>query len=186
MDTFSFKSISSSVKNWWALLLLGVVYVVLGIWTVITPFAAYLSLSLLFSISILFTGFIEISFSISNRKILDGWGWYFAGGLFNIIVGILVIRQPALTAIIFASFIGFLMMFTGIRAIGTALDIRNYKGSNWGWLLMFGILTIIFSFFIVGNIVFGTITIVVTTALALLSAGAFYIALSLRLKKLHM
>ena len=185
MDTLPFKTISSSVKNWWVLLLLGVVYVVLGIWTVITPFAAYLSLSVLFSISMLFTGFIEISFSVSNRKKLDGWGWYFAGGCFNILVGILVLRHPALTAAIFAFFIGFLMMFTGIRAIGTALDIKNYKGSNWGWLLAFGILTIIFSFFIIGNIVFGIITLVVTTALALLSAGAFYIALSLRMKKLH-
>jgi uncharacterized membrane protein HdeD (DUF308 family) len=94
MDTFSFKTISSSVKSWRVLLLLGVVYVVLGIWTVIAPFAAYLSLSLLFSISMLFTGFIEISFPISNRK---NWmaGMVFAGGFFNILVGILVIRHAA-------------------------------------------------------------------------------------------
>ncbi len=185
MEQSSFKKDLTVVKNWWVLLIVGLVYIALGIWTFSTPVITYLSLSLLFASALLFFGVLEIYFSIANQEKLNGWGWYLVGGIFDIILGVMIFRYPGLTAFIFAFFVGFWLMFAGIRAIGTALEVRTYTASAWGWFLLIGILLLIFSFFIIWNPIFGSMGLVMMTSLALLSAGIYNILLSLRIRRLH-
>ncbi len=186
MEQSSFNKVSSAVKNWWVLLIIGLVYAGLGVWTFLTPAVTYLSLSILFATALLFFGALELYFSLANRKKLSGRGWYLAGGILNIILSIMVFRYPGLTALIFTFFVGFWLMFAGIRAIGTALELRTYTTTSyWGWLLLFGILMAAFSFFITGNPVFGSMGLVMMTSLALLSAGIYNILLSFRMRRFH-
>ena len=187
MEQSSLRKVYSAINNWWVLLIIGLIYIVLGIWTFLTPVITYLSLSMLFATALLFFGALEIYFSLTNRKKLDGWGWYLAGGILNIILSILIFRYPGLTAIIFAFFVGFWFMFAGIRAIGTAIELRTYqeyyRGISWWWFLLLGILMVTFAFFIIGNPVFGSFGLVLMTSLALLTAGIYNIILALRIKK---
>ncbi|HET7002317.1 MAG TPA: hypothetical protein VFI33_13435, partial [Puia sp.] len=55
-----FKEIKEAVKYWWLLLLTGLILVAVGIWVFRSPATAYLSLSILFGVSILTIGFFEI------------------------------------------------------------------------------------------------------------------------------
>ena len=48
-------------------------------------------LSVIFSISMLISGIIEIIFSISNRRGISSWGWYLAGGIIDLILGIYLV-----------------------------------------------------------------------------------------------
>jgi uncharacterized membrane protein HdeD (DUF308 family) len=70
----TFKSIKDAINHWYLLLILGIIFIVTGIWAIITPAATYLSLAILFSVAFFVTGILEIIFSISYRKQLDGWG----------------------------------------------------------------------------------------------------------------
>ena len=57
-----FDELQYEVKNWWMSLLLGILYVVVAISLMFAPFSGYAVLSILFSISMLFSGLLEISF----------------------------------------------------------------------------------------------------------------------------
>lgn len=51
-----FDELQYEVKNWWMSLLLGILYVVVAISLMFAPFSGYAVLSILFSISMLFSG----------------------------------------------------------------------------------------------------------------------------------
>ena len=82
-----FDELQYEVKNWWMSLLLGILYVVVAISLMFAPFSGYAVLSILFSISMLFSGLLEISFAVSNRKNVSSWGWYLAGGIIDMVLG---------------------------------------------------------------------------------------------------
>ena len=89
-----FNEIKHSVKNWWTSLLLGIVYIIVALWLMFSPLSSYVALSIVFSISMLISGILEIIFSLSNRKGVPSWGWYLVGGIIDLILGIYLIAYP--------------------------------------------------------------------------------------------
>ena len=179
------KTVRNSVKNWYILLIVGLIFLGAGIYCFVSPAESYLALALLFGWSFLISGAIEIVFSISNRDELENWGWTLIFGILTFLVGILLLARPGITMITLAFSLGLLVMFRSIGAISFALDLRNYaENSGWGTLLFFGILGVIFSFLLLWNPAFAGLTIVIWTGLALVTAGIFSIYLSLKLRKL--
>ena len=86
-----FNEIQHSVKNWWTSLLLGIVYIIVALWLMFSPVSSYIALSIIFSVSMLFSGILEIIFAISNKKGVPSWGWYVVGGIIDLILGIYLI-----------------------------------------------------------------------------------------------
>ena len=73
-----FDELQQEVKNWWISLILGILYVIVAISLMFSPLSGYAVLSILFSVSMLFSGLLEISFAVSNRRRVSSWGWYLA------------------------------------------------------------------------------------------------------------
>lgn len=84
-----------------------------------------------------------------------------------------------------AFYIGFVILFRSVSAIGFAMDIKRYGNKNWVVLLILGILGSIFSFILIWNPLFAGMSVVVLIALSFMFAGLFSIFLSLQLRKLH-
>ena len=63
-----FDELQQEVKNWWISLILGILYVIVAISLMFSPLSGYAVLSILFSVSMLFSGLLEISFAVSNRR----------------------------------------------------------------------------------------------------------------------
>lgn len=179
------KTIRASVKYWWLSLVLGVFYIMLALWVFSTPLASYLALSVIFSLFMLVSGLMEIIFAVSNRQHLDAWGWFLTAGILDFAFGFLLMSYPGLSMAILPLFVAFWLMFKGISAIATSLDLRSYGVTQWGWILLLGIVVVLFSFLIIARPVIGGLSIVYTTGVCLLFAGIFRIALSLKLKSLH-
>ena len=78
-----FDELQQEVKNWWISLILGILYVIVAISLMFSPLSGYAVLSILFSVSMLFSGLLEISFAVSNRRRVSSWGWYLAGGIID-------------------------------------------------------------------------------------------------------
>ncbi len=181
----SLKTVRNSVKNWYILLIVGLIFLGTGIYCFVSPAESFLALALMFGWSFLISGAIEIVFSISNRDELENWGWTLIFGILTFLVGMLLLARPEITMITLAFSLGFLVMFRSIGAISFALDLRNYGDkTGWGTLLLFGILGVLFSFLLLWNPDFAGMTIVFWVGLALVSAGIFSIYLSLKLRKL--
>jgi uncharacterized membrane protein HdeD (DUF308 family) len=174
----------SIVKNWWVFLLSGILLIVGSIYVFITPVESYVALAWLFSVLVLANGISYVYFSISNHKELEGWGWYLAGGIFEIILGVVLIYYPDLSIMMLPLFVGFWFMFRGAQIIAASLDLKKYGFLDWGWLMLFGIALTIMSFFMILDPLFGFFNVVWLTSLALLLLGVSNIMISLKLKKI--
>lgn len=184
MATTILTSVESSVKNWWISLLLGVLYIIAGVWVFQTPLASYVSLSIVFSVFIFISGISQITFSISSKNEIEGWGWYLAGGILDLIIGLLLITHPIMTMTILPFYVGFWLLLQGFMAIGLSFQFKSIDTSNWGWLLFLGIMTLLFAFLLLANPIFAGLSIVYMTAFAFIFAGISRIFLAFGLKKI--
>ena len=140
-----FNEIQHSVKNWWASLLLGIVYIIVALWLMFAPLSSYVALSIVFSISMLISGILEILFAVSNRKGVPSWGWYIVGGIIDVILGIYLIAYPMVSMEVIPFIIAFWLMFRGFSSTGYSIDLKRYGTRDWGWYMTFGILAILCS-----------------------------------------
>ncbi|WP_200859807.1 HdeD family acid-resistance protein [Winogradskyella psychrotolerans] len=91
----------------------------------------------------------------------------------DLIIGVLLISHPVMTMTILPLYIGFWLLFRGIMALGISIQSKSFGVSQWGWMLVSGIATIIFAILILANPVFGGLSIVYMTALAFIMIGLF-------------
>lgn len=174
----------SKIKNWWLALLIGILFIIIGFWTISTPVQSYLSLVIVFASFMFVSGIFQLVFSINNRNEIDNWGWHFAGALFDFVVGCILFFNPSITMVVLPFIIGFYFMFKGFATFGFALDMKKEDSQGWGWLMVSGMLSVVFSIMILSNPTLGGLTIVVFTAMAFFSLGIFNITLAFSLKRI--
>lgn len=177
------KSYTNSVKHWYIPLILGILFVVFGIYLFTVPLATYAMLSILFSVSFFVSGIFDIFFSIKNSKILNGWGWYLVGGIISFIMGIYLMIYPQISMVVLPFVVGFTVMFRSFQLLGTALDLKDAGVLRWGNLAVSSVLGIILSFMLIANPLFSGVSIVVLTALSFVFVGIASSVLAFDLKK---
>lgn len=185
MKTPFLNTIRNSVKQWYLPLIVGVLFIIMSVIVLSSPASSLLALSLLFALSFLFGGLMEIIFSIVNRKELDNWGWSLVFGIITFILGFSLVLYPGLSVSVLTLYIGFLFLFRSIASISFAIDVKKFGIRNWGWLLAFGILGAIASLILIWNPGLAGLTAVVLAASSFLFAGLFNISYSFQLRKLH-
>lgn len=174
------------VKYWWLLLLIGIALFVLGILIFIYPAQSYTGMALVFGWVILFTGIFEVVLSAANRHFVTGRGWMLAGGIIEIVLGIILILNTALSAASLPIFLGFWLMFRGFSAIGLGGDMNAMEIPGSGWTVFSGILLLLCSLWILFQpLVFGTAAVVIWVGISLLFAGVAACSLSLQLHTAH-
>jgi uncharacterized membrane protein HdeD (DUF308 family) len=184
MTTSILATTKSVIKRWYLILLVGVVFIAAGIWVMSTPLSAYLALSILFSVSFFIIGLMEVLFAIANHKEMKGWGWTLVFGLFNLLISFILFYDPLISITTLPLYVGFVVLFRSITTIGVSLDTENYGTPGKGSLLALGILGVFFSFILLWNPAFAGLSLVIWTAIALITAGIYSIYFSFLLKKL--
>ena len=176
---------SSKMKYWWLELLLGILFILFGFWIIRTPLETYVALAILFSVTFFVSGIVEISFSLSHRKAMKGYGWYLAGGILDIFIGLVLMTHLDITMAVLPYVVSFWVMFKSIMAIAAAIEAQNKGIKNWGWTLVFGILGLLLAFIMVWNPLLAGLTLVYYTAFAFFSMGIFKITLAFHFKSEH-
>ena len=125
MKTFIDK-MDYAVKNWWLSLLVGLLYIIVAIYLMFAPLASYVALSILFSVSMFVSGLFEIAFALANKKGISSWGWYLAGGIIDLILGIFLMASPGLSMEVLPFVLAFWLMFRGFSATGYSMDLKRY------------------------------------------------------------
>lgn len=178
------KSFYNTAKYWYLLLIVGIIFILTALYTFTQPVSAYLTLSVIFAFSFLFSGISETVFALSNRKQIDNPGWVLTFGILNIVVGFMLLSNIAVSMVALPLYVGFVLLFRSISEVSISFSLKNYNIENWGFLLAMGILGIIFSLLMIFNPAFGGINIAIWTGLAFLLSGSFMIYFSLQLRKL--
>lgn len=178
-----FKAVNSTVKHWYLPLIIGILFIVFGFYIFTVPLESYIALSAVFAISFVISGVLEIYFSVANRKELEGWGWYLAGGILDLVVGIILWTNPAVSMATLPFFVAFVLLFKSAQGLGFAYDLKNYGVMNWGNIAVWSVLGIILATILLFNPVIAGISIVTFTGVAFILLGIQLISVSFSLKK---
>ncbi len=173
------------LKYWWVYPLIGALFLFMGFYVIPHPVETYLAMALFFAVTLLIGGILQISVSYSVRKYMKGWGWQFAMGIFETLLGIFLLANMGVTAVTLPFIVGFWMMFRSIDIMGLAFELQSKGHSKWGWYLAWGILLMIFSWLVIFHPVLGVLTVIYYTAFAFFTAGISYIMLGFKFKKLY-
>lgn len=177
METF-LKTINNTIKHWYVSLLVGLSFIALGIYVFTVPLETYITLSVIFSVTFIFSGIFEIFFSIQNKELLDGWGWDLTDGILSLLIGIYLITYPEISMIILPFVVGFTMLFRSIQSLGIAFDLSNYGILHWRTLAIVSVLGIFLSFVLLSNPLFTGSSLITVTAVTFIVLGVYGILLS--------
>ena len=177
-------SISAGVKYWWWFIIKGLLLVAAGIAIFCWPAQGYAGLSVLFSIVILGSGFSQVFFSVANSQILKGWGWTFASGLLDLVIGFYLLAYPAVTMATLPYILGFWLLFGSFYLIGAAFDLSSLGIKNWGWVAFGGVATLVCSFLVLYYPAAGVISIIAWSGAAFIISGVFNMVLASKLKSI--
>lgn len=183
MTRGTFKKIEKAIKQWYLMLIVGLVFVILGIWTLATPLNSYAALSIVFAFGFLVNGIAEMVFALENRH--QNWGWSLVLGILSTVVGILLLLNPAASMATLPFYVGFTLLFRSISGMVTAYDMKQYGILDWGTLMVTAMLGLLFSFILLWNPVFAGINVVVWTAVTFIVLGCYTIYFSFKLRKLN-
>ena len=178
------KTVKSTIKHWYLPLIVGLMFVAVGLFTMFKPLESYLGLAWLFIISFIVSGIFEMYFAIANKDELDHWGWELVNGIFGLIIGIVMFLNPELSIVTLPIYIGFIVLFRSIMAISSSIELKKYGVLDWGNIMGIGILGTIFAFILLWNPLFAGFTLVVWTGIAFMTIGGYGIYFSVKLKKL--
>ena len=177
------SAITGTIKNWWVFLIIGILLLIGSYYMFSTPVESFIGLAGLFSALILVSGLFRVFIALTNKDDIENFGLYLAGGVLDVIVGFILLKYPGITLVLFSFFIGFWLLFRGFNTISISFQVKKLEDSNWGWILLFGILVVIFAFMAIINPLIGASYLVITLALAIMFAGIANIFLAVRLRK---
>lgn len=180
------ESSRQAVRYWWLLLLTGIALFIIGIIVFIYPTQSYIGMAVMFGWLMLFTGILEVILSSANKHFITGRGWMLAWGIIEIILGLILIFNIALSAATLPIVLGFWLMFRGFSAIGLGGDMNMMNIPGSGWTIFTGILLLLCSLWILFQpLVFGTAAVIIWVGISLLFAGVAACSLAFQLRNAH-
>jgi uncharacterized membrane protein HdeD (DUF308 family) len=106
-------------------LLVGVVYIAIGVYLLMRPLAGLMSLTLALAIYLLAEGLLELILAFQLRP-RQGWGWLLFDGLVTLALGIMIWRLwPWHTEWIVGTLVGISMIFSGVSRLMLSLSARS-------------------------------------------------------------
>lgn len=138
-------NIVGQTRYWWIVLIAGILLIIGGITYWFWPIAGYAVIAQIFGWLMIVTGVVQLCVATgANRPY--GWGWWIAGGVINMFIGFLMIRNIIMSEMLFPYFLAFLFFFAGISAIFSSAkrELRSYRWIN----LINGILMLAIGFLI--------------------------------------
>jgi uncharacterized membrane protein HdeD (DUF308 family) len=171
-------------RNWWVLLLRGIVSILFGIIAFAWPGPTVLALAMLFGAYALADGVLSLIAALSGSdRAAPAW-WLALVGLLGIAAGIVAFLWPGKTAFALVIMIGAWALTIGIFEIVGAIRLRHEIEDEW-WLIGAGILSVLFGLAVLLAPGAGALALVWGIAGYAIITGILMIAFSFRLKRLH-
>ena len=168
-------------RYWWAVLLVGILLIPCGIWLVARPDIGYSVISLLLGWFLIILGILQLIIASDINRREQGWGWWLAGGILDILIGFLLVSNLVLSEIVLPYFFAFILLYRAIKNIVAGVMLaKAYKG--WWLYLLNGILLLIVSIFFFFAPLMATIAIVYVCAFVFIYWGMTLITFAADLK----
>jgi uncharacterized membrane protein HdeD (DUF308 family) len=170
-------------RHWWLLSLKGVAMIILGILAFVYPISVILGLAFYIGLLLAMMGILWIVAAFANKD-KSQWGWILAVGLFDVVLGAVLIFFPLQTAMVFAVLTGFWAIFTGMLQIIAFFSVRKAHSSTWGLMLLMGVLAILLGMFLIWSPFSGAVALTYLLGAEALLIGIMSLVYSFRLRKI--
>ncbi|GKS70434.1 hypothetical protein W03_24380 [Nitrosomonas sp. PY1] len=168
-------------KKWYWFLIIGIICLIGGIFSLYQPFFATLTVEILTAWIFVVSGIANVIQAFQAGQ--KGKGWMIASGVLLILLGTVLILRPSEGIVSLTLVVAALLLFYGVMQIFYAYHLRPSRG--WGWLFFSGIIS-----GLLGIIIFAQIDILAGIALGtflainLIMNGTMLILTSFAIKKL--
>lgn len=168
-------------RNWGWIVLRGVIALLFGLVAVGAPALTFATLVLLFGMFALLDGIFAVIASIAHRKEQPRWGALLAAGILAILVGIVTLAWPGVTAIVLVYMVAIWAIGFGIAEIVAAIRLRQYIKGEW-LMILAGLVSIVFGVVITLFPGAGAVALVIWIGITAVILGILRIALGFRLR----
>ncbi len=174
----TFPVATALARNWWLLLIRGILAVLFGLMAFAWPTLTLVTLVLLYGAYAFVDGLTAIWVGVSSRA----WG-VLLFGILGVVVGIYTFFYPGVTAIALLYLIAAWALVRGIFEIVTAIQLRKEISYEWA-LVISGLIGIIFGIVLLANPGAGALAMVVVIGAFALMFGVMMIVLAFRVRGL--
>jgi uncharacterized membrane protein HdeD (DUF308 family) len=112
--------------SWWLVLVLGVLWILFGMFVLTYNVGSLLALAVFFGVTFIMTGVTQLL--AASRT--EGWRWLWMVGGLSIVAGILAFVWPERTVLVLAGILAWFLVFKGIVDVAATLADT---GRPWWW-----------------------------------------------------
>jgi len=170
------KAVYNTIRHWWVFLLRGLFFVLVGIYMVSFPIASFAAIGFIVGIVVILTGISELMHAYAHRYVV-GWNWRFLLGFADMALGLFLAFDLSVSIVVLPFILGAWFLLRGFSLFSFASVIRHSL-----WLVVGGLVTVVFALMVIFNPVFGVMTIVLWAAFAFMITGIANVILAFRLK----
>ena len=163
---------------WWLFALFGVVTLGVGVFFVVSPHETLSTFTVIAGIFLLVDGVLALLASIFNKG--DGRGLLALIGVLSVLAGLVLIKKPFDTLVVFTLIVGVWFVAAGIVRFVVALASPEARGGN----IVTAILDLIAGIVILSWPDLGLATLAVIIGIVLILRGLFFIGAGWQLRKL--
>jgi uncharacterized membrane protein HdeD (DUF308 family) len=133
-------------SSWWLFLILGVIWILFGMFVLSYNAGSLLVLAIFAGITFIMTGVNQL---LSFGRVEGGWRWlYLVGGVLSILAGIIAFVWPGRTLLVISVVLAWFLVFKGIIDIVAAFT--NHGRHMWWVTLILGILELLLGIWAAG------------------------------------
>lgn len=176
--------LQSYTRNWWMVLIRGILAALFGILAIILPGAVLLSLVLIFGAFILVDGVLALVAAFRAAEHRRNFGLLIVEGILGIVVGVIALWHPGIAAAALVIIIGFWAVVGGLVEIVQAVEMRRQINNEW-LLILGGLASVIFGILLFIFPASGVVALVWVMGIYAIFFGFTQIGLSFRLRNLH-
>jgi uncharacterized membrane protein HdeD (DUF308 family) len=123
-----FAAITASTTGWKvARAILGVLFVLAGIWALVHPHNAFATLAALIGLFLLFKGIFDITVSFVTKSAFELWWLQLVIGILEIVLAFWVAGSFRKSAILLVAYVGIVALTRGITEILLAFKLRGSR-----------------------------------------------------------
>src|SRR5215831_12714448 len=169
-------------RNWWSLVIRGIVGIVVGIVSFLWPRVTLNALIVLFGVYALIDGVVNLTGAVRAAEAHERWGVLLLEGIAGILAAVATGFWPSITALALIYIIGAWAILTGVAEIGAAIRIRRHVTGEW-MLAIAGVLSILFGVLILAVPLAGALVITLWFGAYAFLFGIVLLGLGVRLRR---
>ena len=169
-------------RNWWAIILRGVLGIAFGAFAILLPAAAFAAIILVFGAYALVDGAFNIMAALRGARGERQWWALLLSGIVGVLAGLAAFAAPALTALVMLYVIAAWAILTGVLEITAAFRLRRQLTGD-ALMMLSGGLSIAFGVLVMAAPLAGALAVVLLIGAYAFSSGVVLVALGVRLRR---